>query len=112
IEDKHLKQQFTVKDQVGSLEMSVENIAGRLDSNPNLSGGRKPHYARLQQTSYLNKFLLGALLAFSEDFAGGRRFKREKCFLLIFWFLRTRFSRLRWSRKSGSLRGIICDFLL
>ena len=35
IEDKHLKQQFTVKDQVGSLEMSVENIAGRLDSNPN-----------------------------------------------------------------------------
>lgn len=102
IEDKHLKQQFTVKDQVGSLEMSVENIAGRLDSNPNPSGWRKPHYARLQQTSYLNKFLLGALLAFSEDFAGGRRFRREKCFLLIFWFLRTRFSRLRWSRKSGS----------
>ena len=109
IEDKHLKQQFTVKDQVGSLEMNVENIAGRLDSNPNPSGnispprgGRKPHYARLQQTSYLNKFLLGALLAFSEDFAGGRRFKGEKCFLLIFWFLRTRFSRLRWSRKSGS----------
>lgn len=80
IEDKHLKQQFTVKDQVGSLEMSVENMTGRLDSNPNLSGGRKPHYARLQQTSYLNKFLLGALLAFSEDFAGGPVLKGKNVF--------------------------------
>jgi hypothetical protein len=38
IEDKHLKRQFTVKDQVGSLEMGVENMTGRLDSNPNPSG--------------------------------------------------------------------------
>lgn len=38
IEDKHLKRQFTVKDQVGNLEMGVENMTGRLDSNPNPSG--------------------------------------------------------------------------
>jgi hypothetical protein len=38
IEDKHLKRQFTVKDQVGSLEMGVENMTGRLDSNPHHSG--------------------------------------------------------------------------
>jgi len=101
IEDKHLKQQFTVKDQVGSLEMSVENIAGRLDSNPNPSGGRKPHYARLQQTSYLNKFLLGALLAFSEDFAGGRRFKGEKCFLLIFLVSQNAFQSSSLVEKVG-----------
>jgi hypothetical protein len=31
IEDKHLKRQFTVKGQVGSLEMRVENMTGRLD---------------------------------------------------------------------------------
>jgi len=38
IEDKHLKRQFTVKDQVGSLDMGVENMTGRLDSNPDPSG--------------------------------------------------------------------------
>jgi len=38
IEDKHLKRQFTMKDQVGSLEVGVENMTGRLDLNPNLSG--------------------------------------------------------------------------
>ena len=38
IEDKHPKRQFTMKDQVGSLEVGVENMTGRLDSNPNPSG--------------------------------------------------------------------------
>jgi hypothetical protein len=38
IEDKHPKRQFTMKDQVGSLEMGVENMTGRLDLNPNPSG--------------------------------------------------------------------------
>jgi hypothetical protein len=46
IEDKHLKRQFTVKDQVGSLEIGVENMTGRLDSNPNPRGdiSRKPPF--------------------------------------------------------------------
>ncbi len=35
IEDKRLKRQFTVKDQVGSLKMSAENMMDHLDLNPN-----------------------------------------------------------------------------
>lgn len=51
-EDKLLKPQFTVKDHVGSLGMDVENMTGRLDSNPNPSGDILSIHATRPKTSY------------------------------------------------------------
>ena len=57
IEDKHLKRQFTMKDQVGSLEVGVENMTGRLDLNPNLSGDVSRRGAILRGTSSIYQYL-------------------------------------------------------
>jgi len=65
IEDKHLKRQFTVKDQVGSLEMGVENMTGRLDSNPNPSGD-----ILLQSSFFFDSYGLNRGEVFFEAFIG------------------------------------------
>ena len=57
IEDKHLKRQFTVKDQVGSLEVGVENMTSRLDLNPNLSGDVSRRGAVLRVASSIYQYL-------------------------------------------------------
>lgn len=57
IEDKHLKRQFTMEDQVGSLEVGVENMTGRLDLNPNLSGDVSRRDAVLRVASSIYQYL-------------------------------------------------------
>jgi len=57
IEDKHLKRQFTMKDQVGSLEVGVENMTGRLDLNPNPSGDVSRRGTMLRVTSSIYQYL-------------------------------------------------------